>query len=135
MRMMARLVIAAACSAILVGPAAAAEMSAAEIKELISGKSVYLELATTAASGVGQGVIYYNADGTALFRTAKGPIWHGTWSIKDNTVCIDWKELPNNPCTKYDKQGEVITIINVATGQARGKVMKTAPGNAENLVP
>ena len=127
--------LAAGCCMFLPAPAIAAEMSAAEIKELIAGKSVYLELAATAAAGAGQGVIYYNADGTALYRTAKGVMWHGTWAIKDNTVCIDWKEAPNNACTRYDKEGDTISIINVATGQARGKVMKTAPGNAENLAP
>ena len=71
--------LAATCCMFLPAPAIAAEMSAAEIKELITGKSVYLELAATATAGAGQGVIYYNADGTALYRTAKGVMWHGTW--------------------------------------------------------
>ena len=47
----------------------------------------------------------------------------------------DWKELPNNACTKYDKEGDTITFINAQTGQTRGKVVKTAAGNAENLAP
>jgi hypothetical protein len=46
-------------------------------------------------------------------------------------MCLDWKEAPNDPSTKYDKQGDTITPINVAAGVARGKVTKIVPGNAE----
>jgi hypothetical protein len=131
-----RIAIGTIASVCLAGSAAAAELTGAEIKELISGKSVYLELTAASATGTpGQGVIYYAPDGTALYKTSKGVMWHGTWTTKDNTSCADWKEAPNNPCTKYDKQGDTITIINVATGQARGKVLKTAAGNAEKLAP
>ena len=80
-------------------------------------------------------MIYNAADGTALYKTAKGTIWHGKWAAKDNAVCNDWQEAPSNPCTKYDKQGDTITIINSATGQARGKITKIADGNAEKLAP
>jgi hypothetical protein len=130
-----RLGFAAIGSACLIGSATAADMTGAQIKELISGKSVYLEFTATSAGGAGQGVIYYAADGSALYKTAKGPIWHGTWTIKENTACVDWKETPNNPCTRYDKQGDTITIINVATSQPRGKVVKTVAGNAEKIGP
>ena len=120
----------------LVAAARAADLSGAEITKLISGKSVYLELTAASASATpGQGVIYYAADGTALYKTATSVIWHGKWTVKDNTACIDWKEAPNNPCTRYDKQGDTISIINVATGQTRGKVVKVGDGNAEKLAP
>ena len=123
-------------SVCLIGTALAADMTGAEIKELITGKTVYLELAAGSVTGAtGQGAIYYNTDGNALYKTAKGDMWHGTWTIKDNTGCVVWKETPNNACTRYDKQGDVITLINVATGQARGKITKTAAGNAEKLAP
>jgi len=136
MRNIKHVVITAIGAVCLVGSAAAADLTGAEIKDLIAGKSVYLELNATSVTGTpGQGVIYYAPDGTALYKTAKGVMWHGTWVIKDNTACTDWKESPNNPCTRYDKQGDTTSIVNVATGQARGKVLKTAPGNAENLAP
>jgi hypothetical protein len=136
MRAIDRIAIVAVAHVWLIGSATAAEMTGAEIKELISGKSVYLELTAASVTGsAGQGVIYYAPDGSALYKTAKGVMWHGTWTMKDNTACVDWKESPNNPCTKYDKQGDTITTINVATGQARGKVLKTAAGNAEKLAP
>lgn len=124
------------CSVVMAGSAYAADLKDADIKELISGKSVYLELTAASVTGAaGNGVIYYAADGTALYKTAKGEMWHGTWTIKDNQGCVVWKETPNNACTRYDKQGDTITLINVATGQPRGKVTKTAAGNPEKLAP
>ena len=130
-----RAIVAALGSIFLVGSAAAADMTGAQIKELISGKSVYLENTATSSGGAGQGVIYYAADGSALYKTARGIILHGTWSVKENTVCNEWKERPDNSCSRYDKQGETITIINVATGQPRAKILKTAAGNAEKIGP
>ena len=135
MRNTRRAVFAVIGSACLIGSATAADMTGAQIKDLISGKSVYLENTATSTGGAGQGVIYYAADGSALLKTAKGSIQHGTWAIKENTVCINWKEVPNNPCTRYDKQGDIITVINVATGQRRGKILKTVAGNAEKIAP
>jgi subtilisin family serine protease len=136
MRTINRVALAAIASSFMLGSAMAADLTGAEIKDLITGKSVYLE--TTAASVTstpGQGVIYYSANGNALYKTPKGVMWHGTWVIKDNSACVDWKEQPNNGCVKYDKQGDTISIVNATTGQVRAKVVKIAPGNAENLVP
>ena len=105
MRRITGAAIAAAGFAYLIGTATAAEMTGAEIKQFLSGKSVYLELTATSSGGAGQGIIYYAADGSALYKTSKGALWHGTWTVKDNTACTEWKEFPNNPCSKYDKQG------------------------------
>ncbi len=108
--------------------AAAADLTGAEIKAMISDKSVYLDIGggggVTGATGAA--VIYYATDGTAVFRTPKREIWTGKWTIKDNTACVEWKQAPTNACTRYDKQGDTITLINVATGQPRGKIVKTA---------
>jgi len=103
--------------------------------ELIAGKTVYLELGTTSTGGAGQGAIFYSSNGAALYRTAGGAIWHGVWTIRDSNVCIDWKEAPNNACTKYDKTGSTITIINATSGETRGKVAKVVDGNIEKLIP
>jgi len=127
--------VAAIGSVSLIGAATAAEMTGADIKELVSGKTVYLDLAASVTGTNGTGVIFYDANGSLLYKTPKGVMWHGTWTIKENTACLDWKESPNNACTKYDKQGDTISLINAQTGQTRGKVVKTAPGNAENLAP
>lgn len=113
--------------------AQAGEMSGTEIKTLVSGNTAYLTLNPGGPAGGGEGIIYYNADGTATFKTPNGPIWHGSWTVKDDTACIDWKELPNNPCTRYEKQDADIILINVATGKPRGKLVKVVPSNPEKL--
>ena len=130
-----RAIFLAICFASLIGPSAAADLTGAQLKENFSGKSVYLENTATSTAGVGQGVLYYAADGSALYKTGSGKILHGKWNIKENTLCIDWKEQPNNPCTRYDKQGDTITSFNVATGQPRGKILKIVDGNAEKIAP
>lgn len=120
----------------LVGSALAADMTGAEIKAFLSGKTVYVETTAASATGkAGQGVVYWAEDGTALYKTPTGVIWHGKWEIKGNTACTDWKEKPNNPCLRYDKTGDTVTAINAVNGQIRGKVVKTAVGNAEKLTP
>src|ERR1700683_669972 len=136
MRIATRALIVAAGVAGLVGPAFATDMTGAEIKTFLSGNTVYLE--TTAASSSGQAgnaVIYWAADGTALFKTASGSIMHGTWVIKGNTTFTDWKERPGAGCVRYDKTGDTITAIDAASGKVRAKIVKTAAGHAEKLSP
>src|SRR5579862_7473337 len=136
MRVAARIVIVATGVVGLIGSALAADMTGADIKAFLSGKTAYLETTAASASGKpGQGVIYWAADGTALYKTPAGAVWHGKWEIKGNTLCADWKEKPNNGCVRYDKTGDTVTVIDAASGQARAKVVKTAPGNAEKLAP
>jgi hypothetical protein len=120
----------------LVESALAADMTGAEIKAFLSGKTVYVETTAASATGkAGQGVVYWAEDGTALYKTPTGVMWHGKWEIKGNTACTDWKEKPNNPCLRYDKTGDTVTAINAVSGQIRGKVVKTTVGNAEKLTP
>ena len=136
MRIAVQAVIVASGVVGLIGSAFAADMTGPEIKAFLSGNTVYLE--TTAASSSGQAgnaAIYWAADGTALFKTASGSIMHGTWVIKDNTNCTDWKERPGAGCVRYDKTGDGITAIDAASGKVRAKIVKTAAGNAEKLAP
>ena len=134
-RLRSRMTLALA-SMFLAGSAMAAELNDAEIKELLSGKTVYIETTSGSVTGTaGKGVIYYAPGGSILYKTPAGPMWHGNLVIKDHTNCSNWKEAPNAPCSKYGKQGDTITILNAATGQVRAKIAKTAPGNAENLAP
>jgi hypothetical protein len=120
----------------LFGSALAADMTGAEIKTFLSDKTAYLETTAASASGQpGQGIIYWAADGTALYKTPSGSIMHGKWEIKGNTNCVDWKERPGTGCVRYDKTGETITVIDVTSGQTRAKIVKTSPGNAEKLAP
>lgn len=114
----------------------AADLTGAEIKTFLSGKTAYLE--TTAASAGGQAgnvVIYWADDGTALYKTPSGTIMHGKWEIKGNTNCTDWKERPGTGCVRYDKTADGTTVIDATSGKVRAKIVKTAPGNAEKLMP
>jgi len=136
MRIVASAILATTGVAGLIGSALAADMTGAEIKALLSGKTFYLETTTASGTGIaGQGVIYWAEDGTALYKTPTGAIWHGKWEIKGNTACTDWKEKPNNSCVRYDKAGDAVSIIDAVSGQTRAKVVKTAPGNTEKLAP
>jgi hypothetical protein len=135
MRVVERVLMTAIGSISLLGSATAAQLTGAEIQELISGNSVYLQLTASITGAQGQAIIYYDSLGTALYKTPKGVIWHGTWKIEGNMVCINWKEAPRSACTKYDKLGDTLTTINVAPGVGRGKVTKIVSGNAEKLTP
>ena len=120
----------------LINLAHAADMTGAEIKTFLSGKTAYLETTAASASGqAGQVVIYWAEDGTALYKTPSGTMMHGKWEIKGNTNCTDWKERPGTGCVRYDKTGDGATVIDAASGKVRAKIMKTAPGNAEKLMP
>jgi hypothetical protein len=66
----------------VVGTAVAADMTGDEIKATISGKTVYLECGATSTGGQGQGVIYYAADGNALYKSAGRGLLHGTWASR-----------------------------------------------------
>ena len=87
MRIVARAIFVATGVVGLIGSARAADMTGAEIKAFLSGKTMYLE--TTAASSTGkagQGVIYWADDGTALYKTPMGTMWHGKWEIKGTPI-------------------------------------------------
>jgi len=136
MRIAAQVVIVTSGVVGLIGSAFAADMTGAEIKTFLSGNTVYLQTTAASSSGqAGQGVIYWAADGSALFKTTTGSMMHGTWVIKDNTNCTDWKERPGSGCVRYDKTGDTITVIDAASGKVRAKIVKVADGNAEKLAP
>lgn len=120
----------------LINLAYAAELTGPEIKTLNSGNTIYLETTAASVTGMaGKSIIYWAADGTALNKTPSGTIMHGTWVTKGNTNCTEWKEKPGTGCVRYDKTADGITVIDVASGKVRAKIVKTAPGNAENLMP
>jgi hypothetical protein len=120
----------------LINLAHAADMTGAEIKTYLSGNTAYLDTNAASASGqVGRGVIYWAADGTALYKTPSGTMMHGKWQVKGNTNCTEWKERPGTGCVRYDKRGDTVTVIDVASGKSRAKIVKTTPGNAEKLAP
>jgi hypothetical protein len=134
MRTFKRFIAAALASTCILGSAAAADMTGTDIQSLISGKTGYVETGAASVTGaIGQAAIYWGADGSGLYKTPKGPIWHGNWSIKGNLYCSEYKEGPKRPCMKVEKQGDTVNFIDAESGQLRIKVVKTTPGNAENL--
>ena len=119
---------------ILVGSAAAADMTGAEIQSLICGKTGYVQTGVASVTGTtGEGAIYWGADGNSLYKTPQGPIWHGTWSIKGNLYCSSYTEGQPRPCMKVEKQGDTVSFMDVESGQLRITIVKTVFGNAENL--
>ena len=136
MHIVARTVLLAAGVVGSVGAASAADMTGAEIKAFLSDKTAYLETTASSAGGVaGQVVIYWSANGTALYRTPSGSIMHGTWEVKGDTNCTAWKERPGTGCVRYDKAGDIVTVIDVDSKTVRAKIVKTAAGNVEKLAP
>ena len=136
MRSTALISLSAGATLALVGTALAADMTGAEIKAFISGKTTYAETTTASASGqAGQTLVYWAEDGTVLFKAPNGSVMHGKWEIKDNTGCFELKERPGNSCSRYDKQGDAITVIDAKSGALRAKIVKTAPGNSEKIGP
>jgi len=120
----------------LINLAHGAELTGPEIKAFLSGKTAYLQTTAASAAGVaGQVVIYWADDGTALYRTPSGTMMHGKWETKGNTNCTEWKEKPGTGCVRYDKMGDSVMVIDVASGKVRAKIVKTAPGNVEKLMP
>ena len=136
MRIVARTIMVVTGVVGIMSSAFAADMTGAEIKAFLSGKTAYLETTAASAGGVaGQVVIYWAEDGTALYKTPSGTMMHGKWEVKGDTNCTDWKERPGTGCVRYDKVADVITVIDAGSGQTRAKITKTVPGNAEKLTP
>lgn len=136
MRIIARALIVSAGVVGGLGSALAADMTGAEIKTFISGQTAYVETTADSSTGkAGQGVIYWASDGTALYKTPMGVMWHGKWEIKGNSLCPNWKEKPNSQCARFDKAGDVVMIVDSQSGRTRAKVVKTTVGNSEKLTP
>ena len=134
MRFAAHTVIVATGIIGLIVSAFAAEMTGADIKTFLSGNTTYVRTTAASASGqVGNGVIYWNADGTALYKRPLGGMMHGKWEIRGDTLCAQWKERPRSGCVRYDKTGDTVTVIDVKSRKTRAKIVRIAPGNAEKL--
>ena len=104
----------------LIGSAFAADMTGAEIKAFLSGKTAYLETTAASATGTpGQGIDLLGRGWPGPLQTPTGAIWQGKWEIKGNTLCADWRERPNNPCTRYDKTGDTVSVLDTVSGQTR----------------
>jgi hypothetical protein len=89
MRIISRAIITSTGVVGLIGSAFAADMTGPEIKTFLSGKTAYLETTAASSSGVaGKAVIYWAADGSAIFKTANGSIMHGKWNGRSRVIQI-----------------------------------------------
>ncbi len=116
--------------------AAAAEMTADEIKAFVSGNTVYIQTAVTSSTGdAGPGAVYYHPAGTVLYKTPKGQVWHGSWALRGDKFCVEWSEAKEYPCAQFERHGRAVIMVSLESGLLRAKVLRTAPGNAEQLAP
>ena len=114
----------------------AADMTGAEIKAFLAGKTAYLETTAASAGGqAGQVVIIGAMTARRSTRRLAGGVMQGKWEVKGNTNCTEWKERPDTGRVRYDKTGDVVTVVDVNSGQVRAMILKTVPGNAEKLGP
>ena len=128
MRIIRHSLLASLASACATGSAAAADMTGAEIQAYLSGKTGYVETTAASVTGTpGKGAIYWAADGNGLYKTPQGPTWHGTWAVKGNLYCSEYKEGPKRPCMKVEKQGDTVSFIDAESGQLRATVVKLLP--------
>jgi len=87
MRVVARTLLVTTSLIVSASAAFAADMTSAEIKTFLSGKTAYLETTAASAGGAaGKVVIFWGADGTALYKTPSGTIMHGTWETKTTQI-------------------------------------------------
>src|SRR4051812_31044200 len=128
-----------ACAGVLAlasAPASAASMTGDELRAFLVGRTYYLEVSAGGSlAQSGTATLYFAPDGTILNRVPSGRIQQGVWRIDRDMVCVTWKDQPPNPCSRYVRQGDTVTVINVETGLARGRISKTGDGNAEALAP
>ncbi len=111
----------------------AADLTAAQIQDMTLGKTLYMNFEANTTAGQGAGFIYYPDAKSVILKTPTGAIWHGVRTVKGDTVCIEWKEQPNTGCTRFDKTGDVMTLIRIDTNKPRGTVTKVVAGNPERL--
>jgi hypothetical protein len=112
-------------------PAAAQDLTTAEVVALIKGNTHYAET-LGGPRGKGPLVLYYSDDNKLFAKFPNGPA-KGTYTFKDNASCPKWDDQPTVSCTRYRKEGDKVIQINIENGQPRGHISKTVPGNPEKF--
>ena len=102
-------------------------LNGAQIDGLLTGNTAYLELPGGIAS------LLYGADGVAVVKFPSGATKKGPWTILADHYCVDWETGPANSCSRVVKTAGGITMVDVVTGEGRGRVKNIAPGNPESL--
>lgn len=107
----------------------------AQLDGLLTGNTLYLAIPAGGPGGPDGGTapFLYGADGTAAVKLPIGTTLVGNWRIENDRYCVDWDNGPKNSCTRMVKSRGAISMIDPATGEARGTVKSIVPGNPENL--
>ena len=126
-------VLAVTIAALSAQSATAADLTGAELASMFHGKTAYIEFSgDNAATGKGQGAIYYQADGKVAGRLPNGQMRKGMRTIKDNTACLGWDGGPPPICSRLERDGDKVKIIGV-DGKSPGTITKIVDGNPEKL--
>ena len=110
-------------------------MDETRLDGLLTGNTLYLNVPPGGAAGPDGAIVpfRYGADGSASARLSDETTLVGTWSIDGERYCVDWDDGPKGSCTTLVKGAEAITLVDAATGEARGTVERIVPGNPEGL--
>ena len=108
-------------------------LSAEEVKQLISGKTVEAENPRRGTSSV----TYFDPDGT-FRQLLEGKPEKGTWSVNDDGYLCTNREAWGSSCRKISKEGDVWKLYKVpekVTKQIEHKktYLRILDGNPNNL--
>ena len=110
-------------------------LTGSQLETLLTGNTVYLAVPPGGPGGPDGGVapVKYGADGSAAARLLAGMTLVGTWRMEGDHYCVDWENGPQNSCTRMVRNGDVITLVDIAAEESRGTVEMIRPGNPEGL--
>ena len=113
----------------------AASLNAMQLDGLLTGNTLYLRIPPGGQALPDGGIVpfKYGADGTSAARLSEKVTLVGTWELKDDYYCVDWKNGPKNSCTRIVKTEMGIDLIDVESGDIRGTVDRVVPGNPEQI--
>lgn len=121
----------------LIGSTAAADetMNTAQLRALVTGNTLYVEIPVGApgAPDGGTAPIYYGEDGSAAAQLPAGLKLVGTWTLEEDRYCIDWDNGPKNSCSQLIRGSDGFVVMDAALGERRGMITRIATGNAEDL--
>lgn len=108
-------------------------LSAEEVKQLITGKTVEAENPRRATSSV----TYFDTDGT-FRQLLEGKPEKGTWSVSDDGYLCTNREGWGSSCRKISKEGEVWKLYKVPEKitkpiEYKKTYLRILDGNSNNL--
>ncbi|MET0050184.1 MAG: hypothetical protein ABW095_03770 [Candidatus Thiodiazotropha sp.] len=109
------------------GVQAGERLSAADLKELYSGKTV-----TGVHFKHGPGRVYYSEDGSVVSNSDSGKTRSGKWWIdaKTDTRCVRWDHMDKDLCHYTEKNEDgTYSLINAKNGKELVRMNEVQAGN------